>query len=226
MGHFSDGGLRPPEPPVPAPGTARPRHPGQKPVSVRAADAGGKPYGRRAIWLCFRELSEKGPVTLLDLAVKTRINRGTIRTYMESLVAGGYAEKSPFVRGEWTAYRLIRDVGVEHPRLNKKGEAIVTSRETMWRSMKMLPMFTAQDLALTATTSRCTVSPVDAADYCKHLLAAGYLALVREGGKDGKAVYKLLPGMRTGPLAPMVQRTKVVFDPNTNKVMWNEEMEP
>ena len=208
-------------------------HPGQKPVNVRAADAGGKPYGRRAIWLCFRELSEKGPVTLFDLALKTRINRGTIRTYMESLVAGGYAEKSPFVRGEWTAYRLIRDVGALHPRLNKKGEAIVTSRETMWRSMKMLPMFTAQDLALTATTSRCTVSPVDAADYCKHLLAAGYLALVHEGDKDGKgarplrAVYKLLPGMRTGPLAPMVQRTKVVFDPNLGSVMWaDEEIEP
>jgi hypothetical protein len=205
---------------------------GQKPVSVRAAEAGGKPYGRRAIWLCFRELSDKGPVTLLDLALKTRINRGTIRTYMESLVAGGYAEKSHFVRGEWTAYRLIRDVGIEHPRLNKKGETIVTSRESMWRSMKMLSTFTARDLALTATTSRRAVAPVDAADYCKHLLAAGYLALVSDGGKDGKgarplrAVYMLLPGMRTGPLAPMVQRAKVVFDPNINKVMWNEEIEP
>ena len=201
-------------------------HPGQKPINVRAAEAGGKPYGRRAIWLCFRELSEKGPVTLRDLTLKTEINRGTIRTYMESLVAGGYAEKSPYVRCEWTAYRLIRDVGVEHPRLNRKGEAIVTSRDTMWRSMKMLPMFTAHDLALTATTSRCTVSPTDAIDYCKHLHAAGYLAVVREGGKEGRSVYRLLPGMRTGPLAPMVQRSKVVFDPNLNSVVWNEDIEP
>lgn len=201
-------------------------HPGQKPIHVRAVEAGGKPYGRRAIWLRFRELSEQGPVTLFDLALKTSINKGTIRTYMESLVTGGYAEKSSFVRGAWTAYRLIRDVGVEHPRLNKKGEAIVTCRETMWRSMKMLPMFTAHDLALTATTSRCTVSPTDARDYCKHLHAAGYLAVVREGGKDGKAIYRLLPGMRTGPLAPMVQRSKVVFDPNLNSVMWHETLEP
>ncbi len=199
---------------------------GQKPIDVRAAESGGKPYGRRAIWLAFRVLSEQGLVTLLDLALKTGIGRATIRTYMESLVAGGYAEKSAYRRAEWTTYRLIRDVGVMHPRLNKKGEAVITSRDSMWRSMKMLPVFTAQDLALTATTSRRAVSALDAADYCKHLHAAGYLAVVREGGPGVKTVYKLLPGMRTGPLAPMVQRAKVVFDPNRNQVMWHEEIDP
>lgn len=165
---------------------------------------------------------------LSTLAIKTRIKRATIRTYMESLVAGGYAERCVTRRpkGTLVAYRLIRDVGVEHPRLNQQGEEIITSRDCMWRSMKMLSTFTAADLALTASTSRCQVSPVDAANYCKHLHAAGYLALVREGGPHGKAVYKLLPTMRTGPHAPMVQRTKLVFDPNLNRVMWHEELEP
>lgn len=198
----------------------------QKPVNIRAAEAKGKPYGRRAIWLAFRAASKNGPVTLRGLALQTGINRGTIRTYMESLVLGGYAEKSSFMRLKDTTYQLIRDVGVEHPRLNKKGEAVVTSRDNMWRSMKMLPAFTAQDLALTASTSRCMVSPVDAADYCRHLHSAGYLAVLREGGMDGKTVYKLLPNMRTGPLAPMVQRTKVVFDPNRNEIVWHERIEP
>ncbi len=153
----------------------------QKPIHIRASEAGGKPYGRRAIWLAFRELAQTGPVSLDALVLKTRINRGTIRTYLDSLVLGGYAEKSAFVRGRTTAYRLIRDVGVEHPRLNKRGEPVVTSRETMWRSMKMLPAFTAADLAVTATTSKCTVSPTDARDYCKHLHAAGYLGVVQGG---------------------------------------------
>lgn len=201
----------------------------QKPVNIVASEFNGKPYGRRAIWLAFRELSGKGPVTLRELDLKTGINEKTIHTYLESLVKGGYAEKSRFVRGEWTTYRLIRDVGVEHPRLNRNGEPVVTSRDGMWRSMKMLPVFTAKDLALTASTSHCKVSEVDAKDYCGHLHAAGYLAVVQEGdrsGKNGKTVYKLIPSMRTGPLAPMVQRTKVVFDPNINKVMSHEDMEP
>lgn len=197
---------------------------GQKPIDVRAAEAAGKPYGRRAIWLHFRELAENGPVIIADLVIRTRISRRTIRDYMESLVKGGFAGKT--LENGKAFYELIRDTGFEHPRLNGKGEKIINKRDRMWMQMKILGTFSSRELAFASSNAACVVSPEDAKDYCSRLHQAGYLQVMTDATHNSQAVYRLIPGMRTGPLAPMVQRTKVVFDPNLNRVMWHEVMEP
>ena len=53
----------------------------------------------------------------------------------------------------------------------------------------------------------------EAAEYCRYLHLAGYLT--RRGG-----AYQMHATAFTGPRAPMIQRTRRVWDPNRNEVRW------
>jgi hypothetical protein len=90
----------------------------------------------------------------------------------------------------------------------------------MWRTMQLIVSFSPRDLAGTASTDQMPVSEVDAKFYLKALKAAGYLQVVKEATKKTQACYRLIK--RTGPLPPMVQRTKVVFDQNLGEIVHHE----
>lgn len=203
-------------------------HVGQKPVDVRAKKAKGKPYGRQAVWEALRQHGRGEAWVSLDrMVVECQQNRRTIKDYLDALTLAGFAEsrvEGEFVRRKF--YRLIKDVGHQAPRVNKEGKMVVTARDHMWRCMKMLDHFNPDDLAAASTTEDCTVVSTDANKYCLSLHKAGYLLVVQTATTQRKAVYKLRNSMKTGPHAPMIQRTKVVFDPNLQRVMWHEDMEP
>jgi hypothetical protein len=121
---------------------------------------------------------------------------------------------------------LLKDVGVDAPRVRKNGEQVTQglNREQMWRTMRILNSFNATELGVTASTEDVQIIVNDAKDYIGHLHKAGYLvqtALANNGG--GLARYRLFPTMNTGPRPPMVQRVKHVFDPNLNKIVWPVE---
>ena len=143
-----------------------------------------------------------------------------MKEYVQCLDAGKY------VLLEEGNVSLIHNSGHLAPRVNKEGKVIVTARDNMWRTMKMLESFNAESLARHATTENCPVSTVDAKSYVGHLARAGYLQIVCASKPGTKALYTLKPAMRTGPHAPMVQRTKVVFDPNLQRIVWHEGIEP
>jgi hypothetical protein len=202
----------------------------QKPIHIEAAAHKGKPYGRQAMWEAMRK---QGLFTLTDIALVSEREASSVSAYVKRLLAGGYIVQAGQVRSprgggkhyQRIRYQLVNDIGHEAPRLKADGTLLIEARDQMWLAMKMLPSFTYAELAADASTEECVVSPVDARDYCKHLYRAGYLALVREASPTRKAVYRLRPAMNTGPHAPKVQRTKVVFDPNRQEVMWHEEIE-
>lgn len=203
----------------------------RKPVDQEAAAGKGKSYGRQAMWDAMREKRE---FTVEALAFASSRHKTSVSDYLKRLSAAGIIEEcgtmpstlNPHSRFQQKVYRLVNDTGNLAPRLTADGKPLIEARDQMWRTMKMLSSFTSVDLAAAASTEECAVSPVDAKDYCKHLHKAGYLTLLRHPSPTAKAVYRLLPSMNTGPHAPKVQRTKLVFDPNRQEVMWHEEIEP
>jgi len=193
----------------------------RKPIVTLAA--GGKPYGRQAMWEAMRGLWR---FTRADLDY-LNVERDTVRSYLRSLVKAGYVVVAVSQGHHAPAvYELVNDVGMEAPRLRRDGSPVEQgqAREHMWRAMKMLPSFNFLDIAVTAGTEEVRVTEQDAKDYVKHLWRAKYLAVLKPATKRTKAVYKL--ARNTGPKPPMVTRAKIVFDPNLGKIAWVEEVEP
>lgn len=201
-----------------------------KPAHILAAS--GHPTGRQAVWLAIREIGE---FTLRDLWLTTNVDRATVRTYVESLAKAGILET--FSSGKATSgqkgqqptvFKLVRDCGIEAPRVDRDGNPVIqgAAREQMWRTMKMVRGdFTSEELAIAASLEDSPVSPVDAKDYLRHLAVAGYLAITQRGrsGKPGR--YRFNPAKNTGPKPPMIQRMQTVFDPNLGKIVWHPQVD-
>jgi len=197
----------------------------------------GRSSGRQATWEAIRKLKDRW--TLDDLWHETKQPRDTVRTYLTSLIRGGYvvevgtrAVPNGIIGSRHKApvpaktYSLKHDVGLEAPRLRRDGTACEQSlaQEAMWRSMKRMDDFTFADLAIFASTEEVPVSPQSARHYIKHLLKAGYLVVTKPAKPPTHAArYRFIPSRNTGPLAPMIQRLKTVFDPNLRAIQFQED---
>ena len=194
---------------------------------VHLTAIGGKPQGRQAIWEAIRRLRT---FTRPDLVTATDIHRDTIRDYLAGLEAAGYIAQTASLNNgrSWT---LVKDIGIDAPRIRKDGTEMTqgAARQAMWRAMTQLREdFTAPSLAALATTEICGVHPDDASDYCADLARAQYLLVVRKGASGARkgetTVFRFVPARNTGPLAPMIQRTRVVWDPNEQRIVWHPEV--
>ena len=197
------------------------KHPGQKPVHIRAKAAAGKLMGRDAMWSVIRQLKQftinqvRG-----ELCASQGCNRATIKSYINSLVSGGYLSQSG-MKGRELEFNLEKDIGAERPHISSDGQPSKQGlgREQMWRAMRIMGEFTSHDLAASASLPNSTVSPETTKEYCLFLARAGYL--VASKGKQGRPPsYRFLPSRFTGPKPPMIQRIKQVFDPNLQQVVW------
>lgn len=202
----------------------------RKPVHLTMI--GGKTPRQRA-WEAIRQLCNG--FIQEDIVRKARVSESVVIDYVKALLKGGYIE----IASEETinrictkrTYRLVRDNGLEAPRLNKNGEEVVQGsiNDAMWGTLRRMFKVESVDyrqLAAFASTSRTPVSEATARTYMQILAAAGYLECVQEavkGKKPTPARYRLKPAMESGHRSPMIQRTKSVFDPNWNKVVWTEE---
>ncbi len=183
---------------------------------------------RDAIWHAIKGLSPE-LFTARDVHRETGCSRGQVDDYIKALVAAGYlaVDRAGDAPGAPNLYRLERDCGREAPRVRRDGSKVTQGlgREQMWRTMRILGEFTALDLAVQASTEEVQVKPATAVEYCRFLALAGYLAVVSLGhgtGRGGVASqYRLRPARHTGPLPPMIQRVKQVYDPNLNQVVWS-----
>lgn len=194
---------------------------------------------RQAIWSAIRKLAGKdktGEFTNLDIEGESGVrNLDTIRTYVTGLTAGGYLQVSvngTYTRDEKglalrTKRKLVNDVGIDAPRVTRTGEPVTQgqSREQMWQTMRILTQFTAQDLAINASTPEVKVELSDAKSYIKFMVLARYLTVAQKGSGKRGAVYLFIKQSYTGPKAPQVQRINQVFDPNTGKVVWQPNPE-
>jgi len=138
------------------------------------------------------------------------------------LVAAWYLKKRHEYPWYATTYQLVKDCGIEAPRVRKDGTEVTQGRgrEQMWRTIKIIGDFTARDLAQAASTPEFPVAESTARDYCIMLVGAEYLATVRPGSPGVPARYRLIQSRWTGPRAPMIQRLNQMYDPNTGEVFY------
>ena len=206
----------------------------RKPIHLQAA---GKLTPRDRIWAVVRKLRIFGFAMLCDQIIHDapeqaetrRINETTIQTYLQQLVRGGFvtvAHAEHKARNSVISiatYSLAKDVGIEAPRLNAKGQPVTQGsvNENLWRAMRVLRQFDHRELVTAATTDEVKISPVTAHGYCLYLARAKYLTVVRPAKPGAPAVYRL--AQYTGPLAPQIQRVKHVYDPNIGQVVWHPE---
>ncbi|PVX80024.1 hypothetical protein [Paraburkholderia unamae] len=185
---------------------------------------------RQRIWEAIRKRRDGFEVT--DIERATKADRYTIYTYVQGLAKGGFIEHTNKAQKRFAEklYKLVRDVGVEAPRLDKKGNVLrTTGNENMWRTMRIIGDFTAAELAMRASTSETTVAEATAKKYLQLLCVAGYITVIemghsRQQGVAAKATrYRLLQSKYTGPRPPMIQSTKSLYDPNIGKIVWQEE---
>ncbi|MFZ5653198.1 MAG: hypothetical protein ACOY42_02175 [Pseudomonadota bacterium] len=188
-------------------------------------------YGTQdAIWRAVREL---GTFTAAELICRLNrelpVNDETVKSYLKRLSLGGYlgVDHAPKHRGicRLATYRLVRDQGIETPRLRRDGTASEQgkAREQLWRAMKVLREFDWFELAIAARTPDTPVAYATAAEYAETLARAGYLAVVRPARGRIRARYRFIAGRNSGPRPPQVQRLKQVYDPNLDRVVWRHE---
>ncbi len=178
---------------------------------------------REALWVEIRKIQS---FTVRELSERTTLEQDSVREYVTGLETAGYLAKSPHsktvpggagVSRTAAIYLLIKDVGVDAPRVRKDGTPVTQGQGTvnMWRTMRILGSFSARELAVSASTESCVISEDTARSYANHLAQAGYLLKI-------KGNYRFKPSMHTGPKPPMIQRVKRVWDQNLKKVMWSE----
>ncbi|MBF0368564.1 MAG: hypothetical protein HQL52_03815 [Magnetococcales bacterium] len=170
-----------------------------------------RPKGLDWVWAVMRE---RRVFTWQDLIDHTNVDGSSITTYLTSLVRGGYLEKEG-VGGlhNPATYTLIRDVGVDRPRLRKDGSKVPEqTNQKVWRLIKTFGDFSWEDLS-----HYPGIKPAAAQDYIQNLARAGILVTVQEATHASKARYTLPSSHNTGPKAPQVKRNKTIFDPNTGK---------
>lgn len=187
-------------------------------MGLKALDKRGALESRQAVWAAIRRLKS---FTVHDLHRATLLKVCAVRRYIVALHAADYIAPLSKEKSQVT-WQLVKDVGIEMPRVRKDGTPISLGdgRKQMWEAMRIMQTFTVRELTVAASLPDCLVQESTAATYARHLFNAGYLR------KNGP-VYRFLPGAYTGPLAPQVQQTQRVWDPNQRKVRWrsNEEVD-
>jgi hypothetical protein len=180
--------------------------------------------GHQHFWSTMRELRR---FTVADIDGAGNARRDTVRDYIKRLLRAGILKRvgtKPVPGTDADIYAIARDPGPEAPVVRRNGTPAPRpglGNEQMWRAMKMLGRFTYRDLAVHASTDDVVVKPATAKTYIRHLLRTGYLAVVIPAVPGERpAVLRLC--RNSGPLAPMIQRTDWVWDPNLKRVMGQE----
>ena len=174
--------------------------------------------GHQHFWSTMRDL---GRFTTADIHGSSNANKACVQDFMRRLVKAGIIAEAG--RQDTTGdmiFAIVKDLGPEAPAVRRDGSLAQrpgVGNEQMWRAMKMLSTFTARELAIAASTDDVTVKERTAGAYITHLHRVGYLSLAAAATHKGQAQYRLIK--RTGPLAPMIQRTSFVWDPNLREVV-------
>lgn len=123
-------------------------------------------------------------------------------------------------------YRLLKTPRTLPP-LNRSGKPPRqhVGQQYMWNVLRKGGVWTARDLAAFASTDDVIISRDTATSYLYRLNQAGYIITVVEPWSNNPGQYRLHPGKNTGPSAPMILRSKMVFDPNLDEVPGTIEAE-
>ena len=198
----------------------------RKPIHLEMRGGKGP---RQRIWEALRGQAMAGAVfTVTQICLAAKVEEHQVRDFFAGLERAGYIgrDPSPQARGTTVPWHLLRDNGVEAPRVRRDGSPVTQGlgQEQMWRALRMLrgSDINARELAAHASTPAVAVKESTAGAYLRALAAAEYLVVTAEGKGKGKggvlARFRLV--QEHGPLPPMLTRTDAVFDPNLGHIVW------
>lgn len=189
------------------------------------------PRGYEGYWSIIRRLDILGPWTVTEVARETQALQENVHEYIRRLARAKIAkvvEERASHPGAFAqkVYRLESRPTLA-PRVRKDGSVCPpTAQDQMWVALRQIGSFSCAELAHFASTDDVSVDRAAAESYVSLLNKAGYLQVLQEGrGRETASRYMLKPSMNTGPLAPKVMRTKVVWDRNKSCQMGMSELE-
>lgn len=186
---------------------------------------------RQRIWAAVRQAKT---FTQEDICRLSKVSDSQVKDYFKVLSKAGFVTvfASEKIKGICLrhTYQLAIDNGIEAPRIDKAGKLIKegSNNERMWGTIRRLfngQSFNYRELAAFASIPSSVVAEMTAKSYVYALHTAGYLECTTPAKRGQHALparYCLKPMMNSGRRAPMIQKTKAVFDPNWDKVVWTE----
>ncbi|WP_153769254.1 hypothetical protein [Labrenzia sp. CE80] len=117
-------------------------------------------------------------------------------------------------------YRLLKRPTAT-PIINRDGSMGKQGRgqEQIWNAIRALKTFETKELTIAAGTDEVSISRETVQTYVVHLESAGYLQALRRGKGRTPGIWRLKPSMNTGPKAPKILRSKMVYDVNRKEIM-------
>lgn len=164
-------------------------------------------------------------VTVSGICDSIDISYYKAKSLLDSWIKSGHAKRTqgtnPKTSRPQYAYEIVRDCGQEPPQVDGKGDAKACSgNELVWRTLRILKVCNANQIADCATDSMATLNIRAVRQYLRQLHIAGYLMMV-DAPRGQLAVYRLMHD--TGPRAPEVQRGKKIYDGNLGLMVYDPE---
>lgn len=186
---------------------------------------------RDRIWAAIRDFGVGNVFSVAEIMLLSGQRADTVLPYVNGLVKAAYVDKnSPRPtkrpRREFQWFSLVRDIGIEAPRVDANGKPVTQGRgrDQMWNAVRATKgEFGAHDLALAASTDEHAVAYQEAKTYARALEHAGYLQVTTPstGGQGKERKYRFIKSRNTGPRAPMITKQKQVMDGNTGAIVYD-----
>ena len=189
--------------------------------------SGGKSPKQR-MWEAIRILAQGFDIH--DIARRSDQMPYDINRYLDALIKAGVVETvvDNYRKGQTRLYKLAKDEGVEHPRLNSKGERTYDhlATENIWRSLRILGgNVTVRDVVSAASVGTVSLTATKVRQYLNALSEAGYLAKTPcDSAMGTPEFFCLIPGKDTGPRPPEIRQLESlqVYDPNLNRLIYTK----
>jgi hypothetical protein len=175
------------------------------------------PRGNAGFWQIIRALhASQGTFTIAHIDGESNVDPHDIKGYVLALARAGFLDVVGCSgnRGA-TVYRLVRNQN-EAPRVRRDGSLILpTAQEQLWTAIRTLKTFGLRDLIFAATTPEVKPTYQSAKRFVTCLATANYL-VKRPGRGAERTVWRLKPGMDTGPKPPERRKlhAALMWDPN------------
>ena len=158
------------------------------------------------------------------LAFSKLARRDDINDFVRRLEKAGIVQRIGIKEGTRTAIFRVAQRQTATPKVRRDGAVIegVSKQRAMWNYMRTnagAQSFTAQDIVAWASTDDSRINIETAKGYIALLAKAGYLIEMVKGTPGKLGIWRLAPHMNTGPLQPMILRTKAVFDQNRHEIV-------
>lgn len=185
------------------------------------------PQGPQHYWTQMVALSRKGGFTVTDIYKATSQRaRSTVKAYIRFCFTEGHLlqiGEQPTVKNRQATLYRVRDPRLAAPIQRRADFEDDRGRraQQLWTAMRALRVFTAQELAIAASTDAVPVPETTARGFLRLLARAGYAAEVGTRTSRGqRAFWKLLPAFNTGPLAPArIEGGTVLYDRNNGRTV-------